>query len=185
MMISVNNEEGIKLLNLFLVANPWYKDWDMWSAVGQWVGGIGTILAVFLAVKQMKEAKELQYDLLKPDIDIYSGFVMHTISSDLQVAHLLLDQLKLILDEGLKITICNIKQTPVRISGTHINAVTYQVIDKLRFFPQLGFKKNLKSLGRRITYGNVDYQRGSFQNSYTTTILQPGDEHTFDLDLSI
>lgn len=46
----------------------WYTNPDWWSAIGQWAGGIGTIAAVAIAMKQINETKKLHYDLLKPEV---------------------------------------------------------------------------------------------------------------------
>lgn len=48
---------------------PWYTSADWWSAIGQWVGGIGTIAAVWIAMRQIRETRKLQYDLMKPELE--------------------------------------------------------------------------------------------------------------------
>jgi hypothetical protein len=50
-----------------LLATPWYWTWDGISAVGQWVGGIGTIIAVIVAFWQIQENRKL---MTQPQIHV-------------------------------------------------------------------------------------------------------------------
>lgn len=43
---------------LVLVDSVSWKDWDMWGALGQWAGAIGTVWAVLVALRQAKEARK-------------------------------------------------------------------------------------------------------------------------------
>lgn len=87
---------------------PWYTNPDWWSAIGQWVGGIGTVLALYIALKQINETKRLQYDLLKPelvlDCNIQKNNDMKNPSSPVI----------------LNIKVMNVKQTPVYLEETEL-----------------------------------------------------------------
>jgi hypothetical protein len=50
-----------------LLATPWYWTWDGISAVGQWIGGIGTIIAVIVAFWQIQENRRL---MTQPQIHV-------------------------------------------------------------------------------------------------------------------
>lgn len=62
---------------LLVVEIPWYMNWDMWSAMGQWAGSVGTILAVIIAfkqvsigIRQMEISKQTAVDQMKEQRDI-------------------------------------------------------------------------------------------------------------------
>src|SRR5690606_33657629 len=114
----------------------WYTNPDWWSAIGQWVGGIGTVIAVWIALKQVNETRKLQYELMHPEIDV---------NYQLPITVLYWEELNNSLEKGdnlrrfifdkeinkkLRITISNPKQTPVIISEAKLK-VLYPVRENL------------------------------------------------------
>jgi hypothetical protein len=81
----------------------WYISPDWWSAIGQWIGAIGTLIAVLIALRQINETKKLQLNLLKPEV-----ILVGKPTSDVP-------------NKELTITMTNIKQTPIYIKRVEIN----------------------------------------------------------------
>ncbi|SEM74121.1 hypothetical protein [Lihuaxuella thermophila] len=44
---------------MFLAAEPWYLNWDMWGAVGQALGALGTFYAAWLTYQVSKRSVEM------------------------------------------------------------------------------------------------------------------------------
>jgi hypothetical protein len=45
---------------------PWYLNWEMWGAIGQWAGAIATVAAVWVALQQTREAR----DAIRPSLEL-------------------------------------------------------------------------------------------------------------------
>lgn len=97
----------------------WYTNPDWWSAIGQWVGGIGTLVAVWIALRQMNETRKLQYELLRPEIDVhcspsgYSYVIDYSLDKEEDWEHVKCSWFDRFMSGNLHITISNPKQTPV------------------------------------------------------------------------
>lgn len=173
------------MLHMFSLA-LWYTNWDMWGAVGQWIGGIGTIVAVIIALKQINETRRLQYELLKPDIDISPSYsdssiiLPDAIPVDLEFIKKKLDK--------IEIKISNTKQTPVTISKFQIfNAnhlenkyIRKSVVDNFRYFIEQLKKGKIRMVAPRV----INSYRLDNECSINKS-LKPGDEYTIELNLSL
>lgn len=55
---------------MIILLNAWYTNWPMWSAIGQWLGAIATLLAVIVALKQSNDAKKIAEETTKTKLEI-------------------------------------------------------------------------------------------------------------------
>lgn len=158
----------------------WYTDPDWWSAIGQWVGGIGTIFAVVVAMRQIRETREMQYELLKPEIDLYPN------RNDLQIMYDDEDQeeisyetlIDFLLSHPLTITATNTKQVPVTINYIDISRFTLHRPQKSsRWGGSLPFVNWMRYIRAKRRLSRKDYFSYHTGIAEDTIVLKPGEYH--------
>lgn len=115
----------------------WYTNPDWWSAIGQWVGGIGTLVAVLITMRQIKETRQLQLDLIKPELILETNVASYMIGAGTSN-----DDFRF-LEIEFTITATNIKSTPVCIKDVTLSRVRF-------------FSKN--SIFKKIRKKNIEYK---------------------------
>jgi hypothetical protein len=160
----------------------------MWSAAGQWVGGIGTIIAVWMALKQINETRRLQYELLKPEIDLYASpeGVVYQAGNLFKAKQLSMDAFNLVMNSEFKIMISNTKQTPVRVTILVVDSVKYKM--STNAFYRINGRVLFRFIGRAVkrTFSKPvsNYWPSLHEVCTTNHIIQPGDEYSIRLNLS-
>ena len=144
----------------------WCTNPDWWSALGEWIGGIGTVVAIFIALKQIR----VQFEIMKPEISLrYSPTAIFTTSVNPDF------------DSKLSISITNPKQTSVTVSK--ILCFEWEVREvRFPLFKRMSLKLKIRFLLKRFSRGRGGIFRR--KDSYELNVLlHPGQEYTFYIDL--